>query len=389
MPSTYKQSFKQNYTDNVELSIFNCGLQSCERGYTWGPGVRDHYLIHYVVDGKGTYTVNNTVYELRAGDIFLAKPSQLITYSADKEEPWEYYWVGFNGACANKLVLQLPFREDMPTHHCKNAERVKKALFNIFLSRGPEPRNETLMVGYLYLFIAELMQEAMDLEPHASNSSSQYVINAIKYIQFNYSHDISIDDIAKAVGVSRSHLYRVFMSNVGQSPIDYLTSYRISEACFLLKNSQLSIAEIAVSVGFFDQFYFSRVFKKSKGVPPSKYLTCGLPYFRPVRRLLFPAPFLRSRACGKARLRGRRPAPHRRAGCARAGHPSLSTDRALPEQGAVSSVSRWRRQCSSWLLCEPQPSAAALRGLSAPARTAEPNRRDAVRASDAISYLRL
>ena len=87
--------------------------------------------------GKAHIRVNNTVYELRAGDIFLAKPSQLITYSADKEEPWEYYWVGFNGACANKLVLQLPFREDMPAHHCKNADRVKKALFNIFLSRGP------------------------------------------------------------------------------------------------------------------------------------------------------------------------------------------------------------------------------------------------------------
>ena len=55
------------------------------------------------------------------------------------------------------------------------------------------------------------------------SSSSQYVLAAIKYIQFNYSHDISVDDIAKAVGVSRSHLYRVFMSNVGQSPIDYLT----------------------------------------------------------------------------------------------------------------------------------------------------------------------
>ena len=97
-------------------------------------------------------------------------------------------------------------------------------------------------------------------------------IRGIKYIQFNYFHDVSIDDIAKAVGVSRSHLYRVFMANVGQSPIDYLTNYRISEACYLLKNSQLSIAEIAVSVGFFDQFYFSRVFKKAKGVPPSRYL---------------------------------------------------------------------------------------------------------------------
>lgn len=272
MSSTYKQSFKQNYTDNVELSIFNCGQQSCESGYTWGPAVRDHYLIHYIVKGKGTYTVNNTVYELCEGDIFLVKPNQLITYSADKEEPWEYYWVGFNGACANKLVLHLPFRDDMPIHHCKNADRVKQGLLNIFLSRGPDPRNETLMVGYLYLFIAELMQEASELTPRSANSSSQYVINAIKYIQFNYSHDISIDDIAKSVGVSRSHLYRVFMSNVGQSPIDYLTNYRISEACSLLKNSQLSIAEVAVSVGFFDQFYFSRVFKKNVGVPPSKYL---------------------------------------------------------------------------------------------------------------------
>lgn len=153
-----------------------------------------------------------------------------------------------------------------PLQKCRTR---KKGAVQYFLSRGPEPRNETLMVGYLYLFIAELMQEAMDLEPHASNSSSQYVINAIKYIQFNYSHDISIDDIAKAVGVSRSHLYRVFMSNVGQSPIDYLTSYRISEACFLLKNSQLSIAEIAVSVGFFDQFYFSRVFKKARAFRPA------------------------------------------------------------------------------------------------------------------------
>ena len=272
MSNTYKQSFKQSYTDNVELSIFNCGLQSCERGYTWGPGVRDHYLIHYVANGKGTYTVSNKVHEVCAGDIFLAKPNQLIIYSADQNDPWEYCWVGFNGACANKLVAQLPFRDTLPVHHCKNPDRVKKALFDIFLSRGPDPRNEAMMVGYLYLFIAELMQEAQELKPHTGNSSSQYVLNAIKYIQFNYSHNISIDDISKAVGVSRSHLYRVFMSNVGQSPIDYLTNYRINEACVLLRESNLSIAEIAVSVGFFDQFYFSRVFKKNKGVPPSRYL---------------------------------------------------------------------------------------------------------------------
>ena len=88
----------------------------------------------------------------------------------------------------------------------------------------------------------------------------------------NFSRDITIADVADFTGISKSHLYRVFMANVGQSPIDYLTDYRISEACHLLKNTSLSIAEIAVSVGFFDQFYFSRVFKKVKGVPPSRYL---------------------------------------------------------------------------------------------------------------------
>ena len=119
----------------------------------------------------------------------------------------------------------------------------------------------------------DLMRETSESRPHSTSSSSQYVLNAIKYIQFNYSHDISIDDVAKSVGVSRSHLYRVFMLNVGKSPIDYLTEYRVNEACKLLRSGTLSIAEVAASVGFLDQFYFSRVFKRAKGVPPSKYMT--------------------------------------------------------------------------------------------------------------------
>lgn len=62
------------------------------------------------------------------------------------------------------------------------------------------------------------MRETSESRPHSTSSSSQYVLNAIKYIQFNYSHDISIDDVAKSVGVSRSHLYRVFMLNVARAP---------------------------------------------------------------------------------------------------------------------------------------------------------------------------
>ena len=249
MAELQKQSYKQNYTDNVELSIFNCGHEFCRPGHTWGPGVRDHYLIHLVVAGRGVYQVGGAAFSLQEGDLFLAKPNQLITYAADEADPWEYYWVGFNGACANKLVQQTPFTDQHPIYHCKDPQSAREALYNIYLARGTEPQCEAQMTGHLYLFMAQLMKEARDSMPNPASSSSQYVLSAIKFIQFNYSHDISVDDIAKAVGVNR-----------------------ISEACSLLKNTKLSIAEIAVSVGFFDQFYFSRVFKKVKGVPPSKYL---------------------------------------------------------------------------------------------------------------------
>ncbi|MBQ7859055.1 MAG: AraC family transcriptional regulator [Faecalibacterium sp.] len=273
MPEVYKQSFKQNYTDNVELSIFNCGIERCAAGHTWGPGIRDHYLIHLVLSGKGTFRIGDTVFQLQAGDIFLIKPSQLCTYAADPDDPWEYSWVGFNGAVANKLVTKLPFSDTAPVHHARNPEELRNVLASIYQSRGMELQSEIAMVGYLYLFIAALMRENSDGDSHNASSSSQYVLNAIKFIQFNFSHDISIDDVAKSVGVSRSHLYRVFMSNVGKSPIDYLTEYRINEACNLLRSSRLSIAEVATSVGFFDQFYFSRVFKKAVGVPPSRYVS--------------------------------------------------------------------------------------------------------------------
>jgi len=272
MNNPYKQSYKQEIVDNVSLAIFNCGLQSCTPGHQWGPGVRDHFLIHFVISGKGKYTCNGKSYSLKTGDMFLIKPSQVVNYIADENDPWEYYWVGFNGTYAQKAVSHLPFKDNAPVYSPKEYETCKEYLYQIYANSGNNMSNSTAMLGYLYLFLAKLIEECTLISPVQPVTQSNYVIEAIKYIQFNYSSDISVDDIANSVGIIRSHLYRVFVSILGQSPIDYLTEYRINEACELIKNTNLSISQIAVSVGFFDQFYFSRVFKKIKKIPPSKYL---------------------------------------------------------------------------------------------------------------------
>ena len=128
---------------------------------------------------------------------------------------------------------------------------------------------EALMTGYLYIFMAH-PDERRRAKPCPTLARQQPVCAGRHQVYpVQLFADISVDDIAKAVGVSRSHLYRVFMSDVGQSPIDYLTGYRISEACSLLKIPGCRLRNRRIR-GLFDQFYFSRVFKKVKGVPRAK-----------------------------------------------------------------------------------------------------------------------
>ena len=172
MADVYKQSFKQNYTNNIELSIFNCGIERCAPSKTWGPGIRDHYLIHLVLSGKGEFEVGGRTWQVSTGDLFFARPSQLIRYTADEQYPWEYSWVGFNGACAHKLAAQLPFTDDAPVHHTSDPDGMRAALANIYSSRGLQPQDEAAMVGYLYLFIAALMKETIAGKPHSTSSST-------------------------------------------------------------------------------------------------------------------------------------------------------------------------------------------------------------------------
>ena len=80
-----------------------------------------------------------------------------------------------------------------------------------------------------------------------------------------------MEDIAAYVGISRSHLFRSFQTYMGKSPKEYLSEYRIRQACHLLKETGLSVSTIAYSVGFENNLYFSKAFKKQKKVSPSEY----------------------------------------------------------------------------------------------------------------------
>ena len=270
MQPNYKNSYIVDEKGLVSLSVYNVGYQKCDPSYQWGPGIRDHFLIHYIVSGEGHYEVNGTTLHLSAGDSFLVYPNTEITYYADKDNPWEYAWVGFTGSDAAMILQATDFSKDAPViKNTPDGEYIREKILQIYDARGNEFDHAVEMTGRLYTMLAMFMKNVS--KKSTANTSQSYVQKGIEYISSNYSYPITVEDIASYVGLSRSHLFRSFESVMGQSPKEYLTDFRIKQACYLLEHSNLSITAIANSIGFDNSLYFSKIFHKQKGLPPKEY----------------------------------------------------------------------------------------------------------------------
>ena len=271
MSENFKHSFWTDYHDSLGLSVYNCGFQKCDPCHSWGPAVRNHFLLHFVASGKGKFTISDREYNLSAGDGFVTFPNEMAYYAADEKEPWEYCWVGFNGVDAMRLMSAAGFNLNR-CFHCDDINSVKDMITEIYNANGSKLSDEVYMTGCIYKFMSFLININGN-EVSLYQGGIDYVKAAIKYIEHNYSRQISIVDIAEAAGISRSHLYRMFMKQLNITPNEYLIKYRINIACELLKGQNINVSETAYSTGFTDPLYFSRVFKSIKGVSPSKYVS--------------------------------------------------------------------------------------------------------------------
>lgn len=168
-------------------------------------------------------------------------------------------------------MAQTPFTREKPVVRFEDPAAIESAITGIYRASGTTPASELRAIGLLYLFLALLTEQPGAPAP-AAGLSLEYVESAIRFIAHNYSGSIDVSDIAASVGISRSHLYRVFMRHIGTSPNEYLTKFRISQAVELIERSSLPVSAVAASVGYDDSLYFSRVFKKITGVSPSSYI---------------------------------------------------------------------------------------------------------------------
>ncbi len=116
----------------------------------------------------------------------------------------------------------------------------------------------------------------INLEPHELDVTNAYEVllqNSISYIRDNISKtDLSVEEMARDLNMSRTNLHRKMKTLIGQSPVELIRSVRMKQAAYLLENSTLSISEVAYGVGYNSLSYFSSSFNSYWGVSPSVYI---------------------------------------------------------------------------------------------------------------------
>ena len=131
-----------------------------------------------------------------------------------------------------------------------------------------DSRYENLhFTSMLYEFMSPILKNCSDNEEGATT----YFSVAVRFIKNHFGDSFTVDDVALYVGINRKYLHTVFKNACGKSPKEYIIDYRMKKACELLHQKELSVSNIAYSVGYSDPLMFSKMFKLKTGASPSEY----------------------------------------------------------------------------------------------------------------------
>ena len=261
----------------VDLGLFQFGWERCTPAHSFGPAARNHYLFHYILSGTGTLMADDSkgipqTYSIKSMQGFMIFPNQITTYVADKQLPWEYVWLEFDGLRVKSLLDTIGLSLDKPVYHARNKSlREDMANEMLYISRHKD-ESPFHLIGHLYLFLDYLLRSAADEQlEHGSKLREFYIHEALTYIEHNFQNEITIEDIAGVCGLNRTYFGKIFKEALGKTPQEFLLNYRMLKAAELLKLTSLSIGDIGLAVGYANQMHFSRAFKNNYGISPREW----------------------------------------------------------------------------------------------------------------------
>jgi AraC-like DNA-binding protein len=256
-----------------ELVVLFAGHEQTGPIHRVGPQVRDYYLVHCVVSGRGRFRCMGNEYELGPGELFFIFPGELVYYESDADDPWRYRWIGFHGSDAGRLLALLDLSPQRPTLRGGNERRNAAAFHAVERTlREADPGCDLRAEGCLRLLLGDWARSraAVPARKQAEHPARHHVEQAVRWLNLQYSKPISIEEMARTLGYHRTYLSKIFKQFTGLPPMGYLLKVRMERAKQLLQEP-LTVEQVASSVGYPDALYFSKQFKKWYGCTPSEF----------------------------------------------------------------------------------------------------------------------
>lgn len=257
------------------LIVTSCGtyhLYTRPKLPTWRPRGRMDFQLLYIASGKAHFHFGNEERIVTAGQMVLYRPKEPQKYEYYGEDQTEVYWVHFTGGNVTNILRSYGLTDDKKVFHCGSSLEYKN-LFRAMINELQMCRENYAEMLEMHLRQIFIMLQRYFIS--AMKSDNARVVEAIDkataYFNEHYSEDISVDKYAEKNHYSVSWFIRNFRQCTGSTPMQYILSKRILNAEILLQDPTYNVTDVSRIVGYDNPLYFSRIFKKSKGLSPSDY----------------------------------------------------------------------------------------------------------------------
>lgn len=230
----------------------------------------------FTIKGRAWFLLDGDEHHVENGYVCHAGKGTVLTI-LDITEHLEYYIIQYEASlpmpCSQDLLELLARTEPFEIQYGFMVSHAAPLL--TLLSRmgqeweQPEAMAKLQVKSLFYQFICELMGQLQHQQ--LEQASPDMVLQAVRYMDEHYFESITADTLATLFNSSSRTMQRMFNKRLGLGPIDYLMQIRIEKAKELLCNTKAGLKDIAEAVGYVDNYYFSRLFKRYTGVSPSMY----------------------------------------------------------------------------------------------------------------------
>jgi AraC-like DNA-binding protein len=267
----YTLNTPNNAAKRLPFYVNSSGHFKCDKEYFTEREGLNQYLLIYTLSGSGYIKYRDIEYIVPENHVFLINCREYQYYKTNSQE-WEFLWLHFNGTGANEY-FNLINENSFDLINIGRDSNIANIIFEIqsIISSKTELIDIKLSPIVHSLLTQILIHKFAVLNNTKHQHHKQAIDNTIAYINMNYAHAISIDDLANNVNISKYYLVKLFKVFTGQTPYDYLIGYRINASKRLLKETDESVRGIALMVGFNDIKNYIKAFKKLTGTTPLNY----------------------------------------------------------------------------------------------------------------------